>query len=142
MDIQKYINVANIFKGKTFDEQQESELFKETLILTLSRMTRADLNTDPAEVDAVINYVKQAANADVSAGTIRTAASSELFESTPLDKQLKKIAKHLNSDHRKAIVKGLIEIIASDGRVSYNEKDLFDSVVTALNVTPSELVGL
>ncbi len=142
MDIQKYINVANIFKGKTFDEQQESELFKETLILTLSRMTRADLNTDPAEVDAVINYVKQAANADVSAGTIRTAASSELFESAPLDKQLKKIAKHLNSDHRKAIVKGLIEIIASDGRVSYNEKDLFDSVVTALNVTPSELVGL
>ncbi len=142
MDIFNFGTVSNLFKGKTFDEQEESELFRETLILTLSRMTRADLNTEPAEIDAVIEYVKTATDADISEGTIRTAASSELFESAPLDKQLKKIAKHLNADHRRAIVKGLIEIIGSDGRVSDNEKDMFDSVVIALNVPPSELVGL
>lgn len=142
MALDKFLNFSNIFKGKKFDAEREDELFRETLILTLSRMTRADLNTEPAEVDAVIEFVSSATGANISAATIRTAASSELFETTPIEKQLRKIARHLNSDHRVVIAKGLVEIIGTDGRVSDNEKEFFNSVVTALEVTPAELAGL
>ena len=137
-----FINVRNIFGGKKFSAEQEEELFREVLILTLSRMTRADLNVDPAEVDAVIDYVKKETDADLSSSTIRVAASSELFEETPIEKRLKKISKHLSSHHRVKIVNGLKIIIGSDDRVSDSEKEFFNAITNALNVTPSELAGL
>ena len=136
-----FSNVAKIFSGKKINADEEIELFKETLILSLSRMTRADLSIDAVEIDSVIKFVKNATGADISDATIRVAASSEIFESAPLNKQLQKVSKHLSSTHRRVIVEGLAEVIGSDDHISDAETEFFNSLVTALNLTPAELFG-
>ncbi len=141
MSTDTFSNVASIFSGKKISADQENELFKETLILSLSRMTRADLSIDAVEVDAVIKFVKTATDADISEATIRVAASSEIFESAPLDKQLQKVSKHLSSTHRRVIVEGLAEVIGSDGHVSDAEAEFFNTLVNALKLTPAEMFG-
>jgi len=133
--------VASLFGGKTISEEERTDLFREMLILALSRMTRADLSIDAVEVDSVIKYVASATGANISDATVRTAASSELFETAPLDKQLQKVSKHLTGAQKRTIVQGLADVIGSDGHVSDAESELFDSLVGALNLTPSQLYG-
>lgn len=140
MSVEKFLNVAKIFGGSSLTEEEKSELYKETMIMALARMTRADLTIDAVEVDTVIDFVKKTTGSELSPATIKSAASSELFESQPLDKHLKKVGKHLDSAHRISIVKGMAEVIGSDGMVSENEIDFFNSLVSALNLTPAELV--
>ncbi|MEM7083010.1 MAG: TerB family tellurite resistance protein [Pseudomonadota bacterium] len=134
--------VSRIFGGRTISEDQESELFKETLIMALSRMTRADLTIEPIEVQSVIEFVKHATGAEISDNTIRVAASSELFESDPLEKHLKKVSKHLSAEHRVKIMEGLKHIIGSDGKVTSNEADFFNSLIDALGLSAAQIAGL
>lgn len=140
MSAVNFLNIKKIFGGNTLSDQEKEELFKETLIMSLARMTRADLTIDGVEVKSVIDYVAKATGTELSEPTIREAAASELFESEPLDKHLKKVAKHLETAHRVSITKGLAEVISSDGQVSDNEIDFFNTLVTALELTPAQLV--
>ena len=104
-------------------------------------MTRADLTIDAVEIDTVSQYVKAVTGASISDATIRVAASSEIFEKAPLAKQLQRISKYLSSAHRLTIVQGLAQVISSDGNVSDNETEFFNTLVKALNLTPAELFG-
>ncbi|MFK8031324.1 MAG: TerB family tellurite resistance protein [Gammaproteobacteria bacterium] len=140
MSVDKFLNISKIFGGKSISEDEENDLYKETLIMALCRMTRADLTIEAAEVNAVIAYVEKATGSKISDATVRSAASSELFETMPLEKQLKKVSKHLSVEHRVSITKGLAEVIGSDGQISANETDFFNTLVSALGVTPAELV--
>ena len=79
---------------------------------------------------------------DVSTAEVRLAAGSALYESAPLASYLQRAAKQLSADRRVAVVRALEEVIHSDVRVSPFEIDFFNSVATALNLSPAELVGL
>lgn len=122
------------------DNQQE--LFRETLLMTLSRATRADARTDDDEVEQVQALLKEILSEDVSAKDIRVAASSELYEKTSIDRFLTNASTHLALEDRQTIISALIRIFHADGKISESEVDFFNMAATALRLSPAEIVGL
>ncbi len=124
------------------DEEERTALFREILLMTLARATRADAVTDAKEVEAVQRVIKQYTGETVPADEIRVAASSELYEKAPIDRYLRKVGQRVGVAERQAIVRALIEIFSADYRISEFEVDFFNRVSDALNLSPAEIVGL
>ena len=133
--------IKNIFNG-TKEPEDKQELYKELFLLTLARAAKADLYTNEKEVQKVQDILSTLFDGEVTVAEIRTMASSELFESMPLKKYLERTGHHLDPEHKKAIVQGLVDVVGSDGLVSDREIEYFNMVVTALNLTPAEVIGL
>lgn len=127
-------------KGKSSKHKQD--LFKEVLLLVLSRATRADTNVEAVEVAKVQQALKQITGDDFSEGDILTAASSEVFETQSLERTLSNASRKLSEEERVTILSCLADIIRSDELIRYHELDFFDRVATALRATPSEIAGL
>jgi uncharacterized tellurite resistance protein B-like protein len=142
MSIVEFRRILKIFGGGETTPEEEKQLFDEALLMTLARATSSDTNIRPVEVEAVQQILKEEAGEDISVATIRTAAASELFESSPLEKYLSKVGRQLTTRDRVKIVEALAKVIKSDVRVSPFETDYFDMVAEALKITPSELAGL
>ena len=142
MSIANLSSVLSIFRGSELSPEEEKELFKEVLVMTLSRATSADANIDPAEVETVQVVIKKVTGDDIEAADIRVAAKSALFETAPLEKYLASAGRKLGADDRVKTVQTLAEVIKSDCRVGPRETQFFDMVAEALRVTPSELAGL
>lgn len=142
MAIADLSNVLKIFGGSEPTEEERRALFKEVLLMTLSRATSADANIDPAEVDTVQAILKRTLGEDIHSADIRVAAKSEIYESAPLPDYLGSVAKRLNSDERVAIAKALADVIHSDCRISEREVNFFDMVARSLKITPAELAGI
>ncbi len=130
------------FFAQQDDAATQEALFRETLLMTLSRATRADAATDDDEVDAVRCLLKERLGEDVSVKDIRVAASSELFETTSIDKYLTSAATRLSLEQRQSIISALITIFHADGKISESEVAFFDMTAQSLRLSPSELVGL
>lgn len=124
------------------DADTRRELFRETLLMTLSRGTRADASTDDDEVKAVQAILQRYLNEQVSAKDIRVAASSELYEKAPIDKCLAEAATRIDLEGRQTIATALIEVFRADGKVASAEVEFFNMAATALKLTPAELLGL
>jgi len=137
-------NLAHIkkFFGGTDNPEEKHELYKEMLLMTLSRATRADLVTNESEVETVQGILKKLLDEDISSADIRVAAASELFETAPISKYLERVGQQLDSGQSQSIVNALIEVFAADGQVSALEVDFFNMVVESLNLSPAEIVGL
>jgi len=123
-------------------DKHKEELFKETLLMVLSRASRADSNVDSQEVDLIREKLKQHTGVDFSVGDIMTAASSEIFATQSLERYLASATRKLNETERMAILGCLADIIRSDTEIRYSELDFFDRVATAMRATPSEIAGL
>ncbi|MFK7733359.1 MAG: TerB family tellurite resistance protein [Pseudomonadales bacterium] len=130
------------FFGTLEDSKEKEDLYKEMLVMTLARATRADLVTDDREVSKVQDILCATLGADVSAKDIRVAASSELYETAPIEKYLATVGPKIDADQRQAIIRALIDVFKADGRVSDSECDFFDMVASSLKLTPAELAGL
>lgn len=127
--------------GEPAPEEREA-IFKETVLLVLSRATDSDANIKPIEVDAVRAIIQKVTGEEVSAADVRVAAHSKIYESAPLDKQLGCVARTLALEQRVRIAKALAEVIASDARVTSKEVRFFNGVADALDLTPAALAGL
>ena len=135
-------HVAKLFAGGAPTPEEKAELLKETLLMTLARASKVDLNIDSEEVEAVRKILCEAIGHDVSAAEVRIAAQSELFDSTPIHKYLSKIRGKLNKDDILLIASSLAKVIQIDGHVRCTEADYFNSVVDALGLSAGEIAGL
>ncbi len=142
MAIADLSNVLKIFGGSEPTEEERRGLFREVLLMTLSRATSADANIDTAEVDTVQRILKKTLGDDIDAADIRVAAKSEIYEKAPLPDYLAGVARKLDSGERVAIANALAEVIHSDCRISEREVHFFDMVAKSLKITPAELAGI
>jgi uncharacterized tellurite resistance protein B-like protein len=135
-------NVLKIFGGSEISAEEESQLYKEVLLMTLARAADADINIQAAEVDRIREILEKHTGEKFSSADIRVAARAELYAEATLVKYLKSAGKKMSTAHRIETVQALADVFRSDQTVSILEIDFFDNVVTSLNVTPSQLAGL
>ena len=135
-------NVLNIFGGSEPSEDEQNELFKEVLLMTLARAADADINIQSAEVDRIREIVKTHTGEDVSAADVRVAARAELYAEANLRKYLGKVSHKMRDEHRGQVIQALADVFRSDQDVSPLEVDFFNRTATAIGVTPAEIAGL
>ena len=135
-------NVLNIFSGADVSEDQQNELFKEVLLMTLARAADADINIQTVEVERIQEILKEHTDEEFSAADIRVAARSELYAEATLRKYLGSVRKRMTDAHRAQTIRALADVFRSDSNVSVLEVDFFDRVATALQVSPSQIAGL
>jgi uncharacterized tellurite resistance protein B-like protein len=142
MSIASFKCILKRFQGSELGEEEHSELFKEVLVMTLSRASSSDANIDPAEISTIQKVIKQVIGEDMGEADIRVASNSALYESAPLEKYLSRCGRRLEDSQRALTLRSLADVIKSDCRISYREVEFFDMVAEALAVKPSALVGL
>ena len=142
MAIADLSNVLKIFGGSDVSAGSETDLFEETLLMTLARAADADINIQHVEVERIQQILKEHTGKDFSSADIRVAARQELYAEATLVKYLRKAEKGLTEAHCSEIVQALTEVFKSDSTVSALEVDFFNNVVNALNVSPAQIAGL
>jgi uncharacterized tellurite resistance protein B-like protein len=135
-------NVLNIFGGADVTEDQQNELFKEVLLMTLARAADADINIQSVEVERIQEILKSHTGEEFSSADIRVAARAELYAESTLRKYLSSVRGKLTDAHRAQTIQALADVFRSDSNVSVLEVDFFDRVATALQVSPSQIAGL
>lgn len=135
-------NVLKIFGGSEVTEDQQNDLFKEVLLMTLARAADADINIQNVEVDRIREIIKAHTGEEVSAADVRVAARSELYAEANLRKYLAKVGKKMRPEHRGQAIGALADVFRSDSDVSVLEIDFFDRTAEAMGATPSEIAGL
>jgi len=137
-----FARIAQVFGGLVSNDAERQELFKEALLLSLSRATSADVNIRPVEIETVQKMMESATGERVTEAEIRVAAASELYERASLDAYLAVVGRNLTPEQRATIVRSLAEVIRSDRRISPKEVDFFNWVILALDPSPAEIAGL
>ena len=128
--------------NKELSAEKKQKAFKELLVLVLARGTRADLHTHETEVSAAQKVIKNYIGEDISAAELRIAASSEIFETSPLNKHVSKLAPRFDGAERIVIINALKDVLQADGHVRQPEADFFDTMANALKLKPSEIAGI
>ncbi len=142
MSIASLAGVLKIFGGSDPSPEEQAQLTKEVMLMTLARATAADTNIKAIEVEKVREVLQSHTGEDFPAADVRVAANSRIFEKAPLDRYISTSATKLQPDDRLRIATALAEVINADGRVSSREIEFFDQVAGSLNLTPSQLMGL
>ncbi len=142
MSIASLAGVLKIFGGTDPTPEEQAQLAKEVMLMTLARATAADTNIKAIEVEKVREVLLSRTGEDFPAADVRVAAHSQIYEKAPLDKYLTSASKKLGPADRLNIAQALFEVINADGRVSDREISFFDNVANCLSLTPSQLVGL
>ncbi|MDJ0700389.1 MAG: TerB family tellurite resistance protein [Woeseiaceae bacterium] len=135
-------NVLKIFGGSDISDDERSELFKETLLMTLARAADADINIQSAEVDKIQQILKDHTGEDFSSADIRVAARAELYAEATLRKYLASVTDKLTDDQRAETIQALAAVFRSDQNVSVLEIDFFNRVADSLGVTAAQVAGL
>ena len=86
MSIASFKCILKRFQGSELSEEEQTNLFKEVLVMTLSRASNSDANIDPAEVGTIRDIIKRVIGEDMSEADIRVASKSALYEDAPLGK--------------------------------------------------------
>ena len=135
-------NVLNVFGGADLTDDEQAELRKEVMLMTLARAADADINIQSVEVDRIREILKDCTGEDFSSADIRLAARAELYAEANLRKYLGTVRKKLRPQDRADVVKALADVFRSDSNVSVLEIDFFNRTVEALNATPAQIAGL
>ena len=142
MSIASLAGIFKIFSGSEPTAEEQAQLAKEAMLMTLSRATAADTNIKDIEVEKVREVLLARTNEDFPAADVRVAAHSSIYEKAPLEKYLASTSKKLGVDDRMGIAEALRDVVNADGRVSGREITFFNDIVEALNLTPAQLMGL
>ena len=134
--------VLSIFGGSDVSEAEQKELYKEVLLMTLSRAADADIHIHPVEVDRIREILKEHTGDDFSAGDVRVAARADLYAESTLRRYLSSVRDKMANEDRVDTVHALADVFRIDATVSPLEVDFFNSVCEALKVTPAEIAGL
>ncbi len=135
-------NVLNIFGGADVSEDQQNELYKEVLLMTLARAADADINIQTVEVERIQEILKERTGEDFSSADIRVAARAELYADATLRKYLGSVRNKLSDAHCAGTIQALADVLRSDANISVLEVDFFNRVAIALQATPSQIAGL
>jgi uncharacterized tellurite resistance protein B-like protein len=141
MTIRNFSHIKKFF-GQVVSPEENHELYKELLLMTLARATRADLVTVDSEVAIVQRVWLGVIGEEVSAADVRIAASSELYETAPIHKYIARVGPQIGITERLSIVNALIAVFEADGMVTASEIEFFNMVAEALKLTPAETIGL
>ncbi|NKB97028.1 MAG: hypothetical protein GKR90_00800 [Pseudomonadales bacterium] len=142
MSIASLGGIFKIFSGSEPTAEEQAQLAKEAMLMTLARATAADTNIKAIEVEKVHEVLLARTGEDFPAADIRVAAHSGIYEKAPLEKYLATAAKKISDDDRVGIAEALADVVNADGRVSDREITFFNDVVGALDLTPAQLMGL
>ncbi|MCP5093692.1 MAG: hypothetical protein GY949_22550, partial [Gammaproteobacteria bacterium] len=107
-------NVLKIFGGSDVSADQENDLFKEVLLMTLARAADADINIQAVEVDRIREILKAHTGEDFSTADIRVAARTDLYAEATLVKYLSSVYKKMSDNHRAETVQALADVFRSD----------------------------
>ena len=135
-------SVLKIFGGSDVSEEEQDELFKEVLLMTLARAADADINIQTVEVDRIREILQEHTGREFSAGDVRVAARAELYAEASLRKYLASVRSKMANKDRVETVHALADVFRSDQSISVLEVDFFNGVAEALQVTPAEIAGL
>ena len=142
MSLVDFSKITKLIRDDKNSENHKQELFKEVMLMVLARVTRADSNVETVELEKVQEVLKEELGQDISVAEIRTASSSEVFETKSLESYLSTATRKLDGDERMLILASLEKVIRSDEIIRSFELDFFDRVASALRATPSEIAGL
>ena len=142
MSIASLAGVLKIFGGSDPSPEEQAQLAKEVMLMTLARATAADTNIKAIEIEKVREVLLARTGEDIPAADVRVAANSRMYEKAPLEKYLTSSAKKLTADDRLNIAVALADVVNADGRVSSREIDFFNDVAHSLALTPAQLMGL
>jgi len=131
-----------IFGGSDVSEDEQDELYKEVLLMTLARAADADINIQTVEVDRIREILQEHTGQEFSAGDIRVAARAELYAEASLRKYLSSVRGKLADKDRVETIHALADVFRSDQSISVLEVDFFNGVAEALQVTPAQVAGL
>ncbi|NQX90207.1 MAG: TerB family tellurite resistance protein [Halioglobus sp.] len=135
-------HVKRIFGGNRDTNNPGMEVYRELLLMVLSRATDVDAYTHPAEVEVVQRVLKDVLGEDIDGSDVRVAARSRLYETAPLEKYISRVGSRLSKTDRRAIVFALIEVLKADGRVASSEASYFNRVAAALKLDFADVAGL
>ena len=138
----KLHTLLNVFRGGEISAEDKAVLFEEVFVTVTGRAVSADTNINPAEVETVQRIYKEVFGEDIQASTIRSAANSELFETTPLENYVKAAGKKLTGADKYVICDAMTQVVNADGKVGKWEIDFFNQMATAMKMTPAEIAGL
>jgi uncharacterized tellurite resistance protein B-like protein len=142
MGIADLSSVLEIFGASSSSEENQKELYKEVLLMTLARASRSDANIHPVEIETIQQIIRRETGEELTEADIRRAARPELYESVNLRKYLRSVQRQLKVEDRITIVQALADVIKSDTQISVLEIDFFNRVADALRITPAALIGL
>ena len=142
MSIASLAGVLKIFGGSDPSPEEQAQLAKEVMLMTLARATAADTNIKAIEIEKVREVLLAHTGEDVPAADVRVAANSRIYERAPLDRYISTSAKKLTANDRQDIAQALAEVINADGRVSSREISFFNQIAESLSLTPAQLMGL
>lgn len=115
---------------------------QEALFKTLAVMTNADTNVQTVEVEIVQSIFKYETGIEVSEKDVRMAARSEFLEDRSISKYLSGVESKLSDDDKKTILKSLGEVIKADDDTRPREAAMFNDIIDALKISPSDVAGL
>jgi len=142
MAIADLSSVLKIFGGPSASEEDQDELYREVLLMTLARASRADANMHPVEIVTIQEIMQRETGQEITETDIRKASRPELYESANLRKYLRSVQGQLNDGNKTTILQALADVIKSDTEISELEIDYFNRVAEALRATPAEAAGL
>lgn len=142
MSIASLAGVLKIFGGTEPTAEEQAQLAKEVMLMTLARATAADTNIKAIEVEKVREVLLARTGEDFPVADVRVAAQSSIYEKAPLTKYLSSAAKKMRAEDRVSIAHALGDVVNADGRVSDREVEFFNTVADALELTPAQLIGL
>ena len=135
-------SVLKIFGGSDIGDDERDRLYKEVLLMTLSRAADADIHIHQLEVERIVEILKQHTGEDFSTGDVRVAAREELYAQASLRKYLNSVRDKMRNEDRVDTIRALADVFRIDKEVSPLEVDFFNAVAEALKVTPAEIAGL
>jgi uncharacterized tellurite resistance protein B-like protein len=127
-----------VFGGSSASEESHDELYREVLLTTLARASKADANIHPAEIETILQIMQRETGQDFAEADIRKASQPELYESANLRKYLRSVQGRLNDENKITILRGLVDVIKSDTEINVLEIDFFNRVVDGLRITPAD----
>ncbi len=142
MSIVKLAGVKKLFGGKALTRPEQKILAQEVMLMTLARATASDTNIKDVEVDKVREVLLKYTGTKFTNANVRVAAHSKIYEAAPLERYLTKCSRKLTTTARIETIRALESVIHADGRVSDHEVAFFNRVANALELTPSQIVGI
>lgn len=142
MKITSLIDRLGVFGSRHRSSEFKEKLLKDCLLMTITHASSSDANVASMEVRTIQGIIFHELGIQMSAAEIRVAAKSRIHDSAAFDKCLASARKHLDPGDRQKIVKCLVRVLKSDSQVNVLEIDFLNSVVTALDLTPANLIGL
>ena len=140
MALADLLNIRQLFGGDRSDPGPE--VYRELLVMVLSRATDVDAYTDAAEVETVQKVLRDYLGEDISSADVRIASKSALYETAPLEKYVSRIGPRLPRDQRVKLVHALIDVLHADDKVASAEAGYFNMICEAMQVSFADVAGL